>query len=57
MTAIAHAYWRSIQRGKRSLGQIPAAVKDVVRALADQALASGEIQQTDYDHWMRGDAT
>lgn len=57
MTAIAHAYWRSIQRGKRSLGQIPAAVKDAVRALADQALASGEIQQTDYDHWMRGDAT
>lgn len=37
MTAevIAKSYWRSIQRGARTLDTVPAALRDAVQALAD----------------------
>lgn len=56
MTAIAHAYWRSIQRGTRSLEQVPEHLRGEVQVLADQDLTAGVILQADYDRWMEGDA-
>lgn len=47
--AIAHSYWRRIKAGARTFDQTPVELKDDVRALAREDVASGIISEADYE--------
>lgn len=53
--AIAHSYWRTIKRGKRTFESIPESVKEDVRTLAQSDVAEGEITVDDYKNYMGED--
>ena len=50
--AIAHSYWRSIQRGSRTFASIPESVREDVRTLARGDVTCGVITPEDYEHYI-----
>ena len=50
--AIAHSYWRSIKRGTRTFGGIPASVKEDVRTLAKADVQEGVITAEQYEQYI-----
>lgn len=52
--AIAHSYWRSIQRvdSGRTFADIPESVKEDVRSLAQIDVAKGVITPEDYKNYI-----
>lgn len=50
--AIAHSYWRSIQRGTRTFESIPDSVKDDVRILAKDDVKNGKITAEQYAQYI-----
>ena len=50
--AIAHSYWRSIERGTRTFESIPDSVKDDVRTLAQSDVQEGVITAEQYEQYI-----
>ena len=53
--AIAHSYWRSIQRGSRTFAGVPDSVKEDVRTLARGDVTHGVITPEEYEHYIGED--
>ena len=53
--AIAHSYWRSIQRGSRTFASVPESVKEDVRTLARGDVSNGVITPEEYEHYIGED--
>ena len=54
--AIAHSYWRSIQRGSRTFASIPESVKEDVRTLARGDVENHVITPEEYEHYIGEDS-
>lgn len=50
--AIAHSYWRSIQRGSRSFAGVPESVKEDVKTLAQTDVTKGVITPEEYEYYI-----
>lgn len=53
MSAIAKVYWRTIQRGTRTLADVPENLRGAVTELTEAELESGKIDQETYERMLR----
>lgn len=49
---MAKIYWRTIKRGTRSFASVPAGLKEAVKALAREDVASGTITAEEYAEYI-----
>lgn len=46
---IAYSYWRSMQRGARTLADVPAELVNDVKTIAESEVASGSLSAEQYE--------
>lgn len=49
---VAYSYWRRIKAGAKEYSDVPKAIKEDVKAVAQNELDEGIISQEDFDKWI-----